>query len=201
MSKFQDQSLQVGSLISKDKKQSTLGEQLVSTAATNYRPWQRVQRVPVNLIHWTPFEWQICNFRAILERAQIALESVVSQPFYLFVGGYKYLIKISVEMVSDLIGWKPIVTLKMYIKNVPGQFDESLSWPCKEKVRVTLVDQNALMDNWKNISDLIDFEKGGEPCSRPLHDDHHEYRLIRTVSSITLSFVKDDTILIRVNKE
>lgn len=76
----------------------------------------------------------------------------------------------------------------MYIKNVSGEFDESLSWSCKEEVCVMLVM-------------LINFEKVVEICSRPLHDDHHEYRFIRTVSSLTLSFVKDDTLLIRVNRE
>ena len=200
-STFQDQSHRVGPLASKDIKQSTLGENLVSTAATDYQPRQRVQRVLTNLIYSTPFEWKIPNFRAVLTSAQLALASLVSEPFYLAVPGYKYLMKISVEISSNLPSWEQLVTLWMYIKNVPGEFDESLSWPCKEKVCVTLVSHHAVMDNWKNISGLIDFEKGVEPCSRPFHDDHHEYRLIRTVSSLTLSFVKDDTMLIRANRE
>ena len=201
MSTFQDQPQQVGPFISKDITQSTPGEQLVSTAATDYWPRQRVHGGPTKLIYSTPFEWKILNFGAVLESAQITLESVVSEPFYLFAGGYKYLMKISVEISSALTGWESIVTLWMYIKNVPGEFDELLSWPCKEKVRVTLVGHHAARDNWKNISGLIDFGKDVEPCSRPLHDDHHEFRLIRTVSSLTLSFVKDDTLLIRVNRE
>ena len=90
----------------------------------------------------------------------------------------------------------------IFIKIVPGEFDELLPWPCKEKVRVTLVDQNALMDNGKNISSVIDFEKGVEPCSWPPHDDHYEYRRILALSNMqSRSCIKDDTILIRANVE
>ena len=129
------------------------------------------------------------------------MESVVSQPFYLFVGGYKYLIKISVEMVSDLIGWKPIVTLKMYIKNVPGQFDESLSWPCKEKVRVTVIDQDPCQENRENRSHVIDF--GENPSSRPLFNDDREYTKILDLRDFiySRSFIRDGTIFITVQRE
>lgn len=199
MSTFPDQSQLIDPLISKDKKQSKLGGRLVSTPAADYRRPQPAQCGPINVIYSTPFEWKITNFRAVLESAEFELVSLVSEPFYLFKCGYKYLMKIEISL--DQMGRDQMVTLWMYIKVVPGEFDELLSWPCKEKVRVTLVEHDAKMDNWKNISDVIDFEMGKKPCYRLLHDDHLEYRLIRTVNSLSQSFIKDDTILIRVNRE
>ena len=92
----------------------------------------------------------------------------------------------------------------MSCRVVPGEFDELLSWPCKEKVRVTLVDQEPLLDKRKNNSGVIDFEKGEKPCSRPLLDDHHEYRPIFALKNIDLrsaSYIRNDTMLISVNKE
>jgi hypothetical protein len=92
----------------------------------------------------------------------------------------------------------------MYIKVVPGEFDELLSWPCKGKVRVTLVDQDPCQYNRENKSHVIDFEKCEEPCSRPLRDDHHEYLYVLGLEEHVLksrSYIKDDSILIMVNRE
>ena len=108
----------------------------------------------------------------------------------MFKRGYKYLLKIKTHSLL----WP--VDLGLYIKVIPGEFDELLSWPCKEKVRVTWVDQVSLPS--ENRSDVIDFEKGREPCFRPLNDDHHVYRL---VLDFTVGFAMKDTILIRVNRE
>ena len=192
MSTSQDQSQQIEPSLSKGKKQSKRGGRLMSTGATSYRPRQRVRRAPMNRIM---FEWKIPNIENVLANAEAGFgEALVSEPFYLFEHGYKYLLRFE-TMEFDL-------TLLIFIKIVPGEFDEILSWPSKEKVRVTLVDQNALIDNGKNTSSVIDFEKGVEPCSRPLHDDHYEYRCILALSNIqSRSCIKDDTILIRANRE
>ena len=88
------------------------------------------------------------------------------------------------------------------MKVVPGENDDLLSWPCKEKVRVTLVKQDLPLDNRKNISHLIDFEMRKEPCSRPLRNDYHEYRSSLALSRQELrSYITNDTILVRVNRE
>ena len=63
-----------------------------------------------------------------------------------------------------------------------------------------LVNQGLLLDDRKNKSHVIDF--GAEHCSRPLHDDHHEYRLILHVGPSEFPlYIKDDNVLIRVNGE
>ena len=124
----QDQSQQIKRLISKEEERSERMERSMSTVQD--QPPQREQRGPINQIFSTPFEWQIPKL----------LGAQVSEPFYLFERGYKYLLKMVIAM--DVLG--PRLQLNTYIKVVPGEFDELLSWPCKEKVRVTLVNQEAM---------------------------------------------------------
>lgn len=178
--------------ISKDKEQSEKTKTSMST----------VPEQPINEIFPTSFEWKIPNIRQLLLRSVSGKQSLFSEPFDLFRCGYKYLLKI--EMRKS--GWDFL--LHVYIKVVPGKFDESLSWPCKEKVRATLVNQNTLsvsyIDNQGNKSKVIDFEKGQVPCYRPLHDDYHEYRLILEINLTDLPhdyYKINDTIFLRVNRE
>ena len=166
MSSVEDQSQQIKQLISKDNEQSE-------------KPPQRERPVPINQILPTPFEWEIPN---------IMSQNLVSKPFYLFERGYKYLLQI--KTLSK--GWQ--MNVRVLIKVVPGEFDELLSWPCKEKVRVAWVNQDEPFG--KYYSDVTDFEKGSEPCCRPLNDDHHAYR---PVLGFTVAVM--DTISIRVNRE
>jgi len=173
-------------MMPKDKKQSEKMKRLISTVRD--QPPQREQRGPINQTFPTPFECKITKIQHNLRTAGIF--SFVSEPFYLFSIGYRYLLRIKVET-----GF--LQFLEVYIKVVPGEFDESLSWPCKEKVRVRVVDQNPLPSKRESIPYVIDFEK--EPCSRPLHDDYHEYRCILEKHVVLNSCVKNDTILIRVN--
>ena len=161
MSRVEDQSQQIKRLISKDKEQSEKMERSIS--AVQGHPLQREQRGPINQIFSIPFKWEI-------RLDKITFPALVSKPFYLFERGYKYLLKIDSPLV-DL----PLF-LNIYIKVVPGEFDELLSWPCKEKVRVTC-DYPGKSFYRKPQSNVTDFEKDKEPCYRPLNDAHHTYRV------------------------
>ena len=177
MSRVEDQSQQIERLISKDKEQSDKMERSISTVQSH--PPQREGRGPIKQILPTPFEWEIHIIRG---------QNQFSKPFYLFEGGYKYLLQI-----------KPVVTrlqfvVRVYIKLVPGEFDELLSWPCKEKVRVAWVNQDNLYGEYK--SDVIDFEKGTGPCNRPLNDNYHEYRFVLDFKAFNGAII-----LITVNRE
>ena len=148
------------------------------------QPPQRERRGPISQIFPTPFEWKIPNIQHTLRKAGSL--SFVSEPFYLFSIGYKYLLKIQLSKVCCNV-------LGVFIKIVPGEFDESLSWPCKE----TVVHQNPLPGNMENMSNVIHFKR--EPFFRPLHDDHPDYRFILVIPVNVESHVKNDTILITVN--
>ena len=87
------------------------------------------------------------------------------------------------------------IDLEMYIKVVPGEFDELLSWPCKELVRVTCNFRDMLFDGISK-SHVTDIETDREPWYRPLNDDHHAYRHVLDVTILLIG-----TILKRVNRE
>ena len=167
------------------------------------QPAQKEQRGSINQIFPTPFEFKISNIEAVRQRARRETQILYSEPFYLFARGYKYLLRIEIHFNSWRTFVRPITghdDLRVYIKVVPGEFDESLSWPCKEKVRLTLFHLDLLLDNGEDRSGVIDF--GEEPCSRPLHDHHHKDRFILGLTGPQLvSCTYDDTILIRVNRE
>ena len=190
-------------LISKDKEQSEKMERLMSTVEDQSA--QREQRGPINQISPTPFEFKIPNFENVCQRARTSAQVLFSEPFYLFARGYKHLLRIEIHLREWLLlrhckTENACFELRVFIKVVPGKFDESLSWPCKEKVRVTLIGQHLPLDNRENISRVIDF--GGVPCSRPLRDDYDNDRFILQLRGYELlSCTKDDTILIRVNRE
>jgi len=133
---LQLQSQHIERLLSKEKKQSEKMERSLSTVQD--QPPQRDRRGPINQIFPTPFEWKIFVLRT-------HEQSLVSEPFYLFSIGYKYILKIETALFGLFC------SLSVFIKVVPGEFDEYLSWPCKEKVCVTLVN-NPLLDNREYIS-------------------------------------------------
>ena len=190
MSTVEDQSQQIKRLISQDKEQSEKMERSISTVQG--QPPQKERHGPIKHILPTPFEWKILNSRDFYTKATFTSQNIVSEPFYLFERGYKYLLQIKTHSIR----WP--IDLGVYIKVVPGEFDDLLSWPCKEKVRVTWVNQNSLLGK-SDISDVIDFEKGREPCSRPLNVGDHIYDL---VLDFTVGYnTAKDSILIRVNRE
>jgi len=166
------QSQQIKKLISKDKEQSEKMERPMTTAQE--QPLQREGRESMNQIFPTPCEWKIY--------AETNLKLLFCEAFYLFKGGYRYKMRVS-SLSPDV--------MEMFIKVVPGEFDDSLSWPCKEKLRV----------NFSGLSNVIDFEKGKKPCSRPLHDNHHEYRLVAEVQKILVVHHISGTFLLRVSRE
>ena len=178
MSRVEDQSQQIKRLISKDKEQSEKMERSIS--AVQGHPLQREQRGPTNQIFPTTFKWEI-------RLDNITFPGLVSEPFYLFERGYKYSLKISerTPFVRDV-----------YIKVVPGEFDELLSWPCKEKIRVTWRYQGKPRESKSNV---IDFDKDGEPCYRPLNDAHDTYRLVLFIAVLPLNW--KENVLITVIRE
>ena len=116
MSRVEDQSQQIKRLMSKDKEQSEKMERSISTVQSH--PPQREGRGPIKQILPTPFEWKIRIIRG---------QTQVRKPFYLFERGYKYLLKIASVFKAIFLN------VCLYIKVVPGEFDELLSWALQGK--------------------------------------------------------------------
>ena len=183
------QSRQIERLMSKHKEQSEIKREGMSTVQDQSQQIERRELIDQGLP--TPFEWKIPDIQGFYLKAQSGPQNLVSEPFYLSRRGYKYLLQIEVASACFL---------RLSIKVVPGEFDGLLSWPCKEKVRVTVNGLNKLSGIEKNRSNVV-FDFGSEPWPRPLHDDHHEYRLICEVRDFRLLFFVHPGLLIRVNRE
>ena len=183
------QSRQIERLMSKDKEQSEIKREAMSTVQDQSQQIERRELIDQGLP--TPFEWKKPYMRDVYRRARYGTQILVSEPFYLSQRGYKYLLQI--EVTSDIF-------LRLSIKVVSGEFDGLLSWPCKEKVRVTVNDLSNRKGIERNISNVV-FDFGSESWCRPLHDDHHKYRLIREVGDFAPSFWSVRFLLIRVNRE
>ena len=186
------QSQQIERMISKDTEQTQQIKQLVSS---NKELSEQITVLKMKILP-TPFEWKVPKFDALLSESRREKQISVSRPFGLPERSYNFLLKI--EMARPLSQ----DFLRLFIKVVPGEFDELLPWPCEEKVRITLVNQDLPLDDRKNISHVVYFNLGNEPCSGPLCDDHHKYRPSLALSIHELrSYITNDTILIRVNRE
>ena len=83
------------------------------------------------------------------------------------------------------------ISLIVIIKVVPGEFDELLSWPCKEKVRVTCENQGVLLHG-NSESKVIDFEKDCEPWCRSLNDTHDTYRGVQFGLAVSTFYLEGD---------
>ena len=154
----------------------------------------------------TLFVWKISNFQAVYERACTGeREVILSEPFYLTKNGYKFRIKMMPNggETSDLTTDNSCrgLWLSLFVKVVPGEFDSLLSWPCKEKIRLTLIDQNPCQDKKKNISTVIDLSK--QECARPLTERDEGFGCPDFVSQGILrngAYVKNNTIFVMASK-
>ena len=181
VSLVEDQSQEMGRLMSKVKEQS-----------------EQIERM--NMMNYAPFLWKIPNFQAVYDRAVAGEEEVIlSEPFYLSKNGYKLRIKMMPNGSSIFKGH----FFSLYINVVPGEYDSVLKWPFAETVRVTLIDQDPL-DTGGNISRVIDFKTRNALCPRPLIENDEgcsfgallEKDLLRT-----RSYIKNDTVFIMASKE
>ena len=183
---------QVHELVTLVKDQSQQIERLVSN---NKELSQQITVLKMKILP-KPFKWKVPDFDALLSESRREKQIRVSRPFGLSECSYNFWLKIEIArpLTQDF--------LRLFIKVVPGKFDELLPWPCEEKVRITLVNQDLPLDDRKNISHVVYFKSSNKPCSRPLCDDHHKYCPSLALSIHDLRpYITNDTILIRVNRE
>lgn len=137
-------------------------------------------------------------------RAASGIEKIITNTFYLSSNGYRLRIKIFLKamQVSNhnfLLGGSLFC---ICICVVPGEFDPLLSWPFKEKVRVTLINQNPYRDEEKNICRVTDFGSLDMSIMRPLNEDNESWHVVLEPDfDFSVSFVLRDTLVITVQKE
>ena len=198
--KIEEQSEQIEQLRYNVIEQSQQIDRLISNNEEQSQQIKKLEQSP----SCSPFVWKISNFQSVCRRLMTQEQKFIfSEPFSLFSCGYKLRVRMDCSVIK-LFPFSQRFDFSLYIKVAPGEFDSILSWPCKEKLRVTLIDQDPCHDNRVNISRVIDFEKEEAPCPRPLKENSRDYGFRDFVERDTLhsrSYIKDDKIFIMVSKE
>ena len=196
-----DQSQQIEQLMAKDKDLSQQIERLTAQV--------KVQDQHIKLLNSPPFVWKISNFQAAYEKALSGKENILTSTFYLSSNGYR--LRIQIFSNAYRMRWFPddflssTTYFSIYICVIPGEFDPLLSWPFKEKLRVTLINQNPCEDKEKDIWRVTDFGRVDLPIMRPLTEDNQSCHCvlgpIRADTLQSASLTLNDTIFIMVKKE
>ena len=204
MAKHEETSRKIERLTAKDKKKSQQIEQLMAKDKDTSQQIERltalvkVQDQHIRFLNSPPFVWKISNFERAYRKAASGIEKVMANTFYLSSNGYRLRIKFFFN-AKQAFGR---LSFFIYICVVPGEFDPLLSWPFKEKVRVTLINQDPPRDEVKDICSVTDFGSLDVPIMRPLNENNERWHVVFDPNfCFSASLELSDTIFIMVQKE
>ena len=204
MAKHEETSRKIERLTAKDKKKSQQIEQLMAKDKDTSQQIERLtalvkaQDQHIRFLNSPPFVWKIYNFKRAYMKAASGIEKVIANTFYLSSNGYRLRIKFFFN-AKQAFGR---LSFFIYICVVPGEFDPLLSWPFKEKVRVTLINQDPPRDDVKDICNVTDFGSLDVPIMRPLNEDNERWHVVLGPDfGLSRSLELSDTIFIMVQKE
>ena len=204
MAKHEETTRKIERLTAKDKKKSQQIEQLMARDKDTSQQIERltalvkVQDQHIRFLNSPPFVWKIYNFKRAYMKAASGIEKVIANTFYLSSNGYRLRIKFFFN-AKQAFGR---LSFFIYICVVPGEFDPLLSWPFKEKVRVTLINQDPSRDDVKDICNVTDFGSLDVPIMRPLNEDNERWHVVLGPDfGFSRSLELSDTIFIMVQKE
>ena len=204
MAKHEETSRKIERLTAKDKKKSQQIEQLMARDKDTSQQIERltalvkVQDQHIRFLNSPPFVWKIYNFKRAYMKAASGIEKVIANTFYLSSNGYRLRIKFFFN-AKQAFGR---LSFFIYICVVPGEFDPLLSWPFKEKVRVTLINQDPPRDDVKDICNVTDFGSLDVPIMRPLNENNERWHVVLGPDfGFSRSLELSDTIFIMVQKE
>ena len=148
--------------------------------------------------------WKIKDFAARLEdaRSSEGLE-LVSLPFYTSPSGYK----LQASLFLGGNGGGEGTHLSVYIKVLPGEFDNILRWPFKHTVSFTLLDQNPDRHSAVNIIESFIPDAGWANfarASRVADPDQLGFGFPKFVPHGMLkmrNYLRDDTLFIKIRAD
>merc|ERR1719239_255524 len=143
--------------------------------------------------------WRINNYKAkYIEAMYKNSKELVSPPFYTSRFGYKACL--SVFLNGNGAGEGKYVSL--YIKLLPGDYDNILDWPFSLPVSFTLYDQSPEADGRANLTESFLPEPGWKHFQKPTKStDSLGFGYPKYVSHEILKtrdYIKDDCLLIKV---
>ncbi|XP_025091668.1 TNF receptor-associated factor 4-like isoform X2 [Pomacea canaliculata] len=146
------------------------------------------------------FIWKISSYKAkYIEALYKNGKELVSQPFYTSRFGYKA--ALSVFLNGNGAGEGKY--LSVYIKLMPGEYDNILEWPFRLPVSFTLFDQNEDVEMRAHLSESFVPDPTWKHFQKPVKNvDSLGFGYPKFVSNEILKtrdYIKDDSIIIRVS--
>ena len=185
--------------MTKDNEKSQQIERLMTTVQDQK---QKIEMLKIGINTHALFVWEIPNIQAILDMSKdvrIQNEDIVSESFYLFRNVYQLRIILKPNG-SSLTKKEP--HFAFYVRAVQTR-PYFLSGEFKEKVRVTLIDQNPCKEKRDDISDVIDFSKiKNHPWHSFEKDNKNDFGGLSVTHDKlrTGSYIMNDAIFITANK-
>jgi len=148
--------------------------------------------------------WKIKDFEAKMEEAKSSdgLE-LVSLPFYTSVSGYR----LQASLFLGGNGAGEGTHISVYIKVLPGEFDNILKWPFKHTISFTLIDQDPCRQSAVNIVESFIPDPNWSNFNRASKEEDPDqlgFGFPKFVPHAMLdlrNYVKDDTLFIKIRAD
>ena len=146
----------------------------------------------------TTFVWKIDGFGEIFRQAMAGRNQTInSDPFYTKngTGRYGYKLKVRISPNDQRTN-----QLSVFIIVMKGEYDAILPWPFTKKVKFTLIDQQADLDQRRNETAEL-FEQNISNFARPVRDENRGRGIVNFISHqalFTRRYIVDDTLFLQV---
>ena len=138
------------------------------------------------------FIWKVNDFKFQMDKFKID-----SVPFYTDRTesnyGYKLKARIYPNRLSEQV-------LMVYIVLMKGEYDAIIPWPFKNKLTITVFDQQADLDTRKNITAVLISENNQKVFARPVKEENEQclcfFVFLKTLRS--RRYLVDDTLFLQV---
>ena len=145
------------------------------------------------------YTWKIGCFEEILRQAKTGGKvRIESDPFYTGECGYRF----KMLLYPNGIGVGANTHLSLFLKNMKGEYDAILQWPCAKDIKLILIDQQGNLNDRQAIS--FTFSSLGVWKSRPVKGEEVVWGERTFVSHDELqkkAYFVDDTIFIQAKFE
>ena len=146
------------------------------------------------------FIWRITNYKHKLLESMYKATELVSDPFYTSRYGYK----MSASLFLNGNGAGEGKYLSVYIKLLPGDFDNIIDWPFQLPISFTLYDQCPMSNKRCSITESFVPDSSWKHFQKPLPDmdkDALGFGYPKFVAQETLKtkqYIKDDCLIIKI---
>lgn len=148
------------------------------------------------------FIWKITNYKQKFLESVYKSTEIVSEPFYTNRYGYK--MAASVFLNGNGAGEGKY--LSVYIKLLPGEFDNILDWPFSLPISFSVLDQNGNSDKRAHIKESFTPDPTWKHFQKPkTNADHKETlgfgypKFISHEILKTRNYIRDDCIVVKVS--